>query len=169
MPDALRPLRVNALELLRQPGAEREIEVTVDAGDLDIAHPLVRGDVEVRYRLESLNDGIVVSGTASVPWSGECRRCLRSLAGVEVVPVEEFHQIELTDPDAFAIENNQLDLAPMTRESVILALDDERLCRADCQGLCPVCGVDRGQTECNCDTSVRDERWAVLDELRVDD
>lgn len=169
MPDALRPLRVNALELLRQPGSVREIEATLDAGELDLVHPLVQGDVDVRYRLESLNDGIVVSGTASVPWSGECRRCLRPLAGVEVVPVEELYQRELTDPDAFEIENNQLDLAPMTRESVMLALDDERLCGADCRGLCPVCGVDRGQTECDCDTSVRDERWAVLDELRVED
>ena len=67
------------------------------------------------------------------------------------------------DPDAFPIEHGQLDLAPMVREEVLLAVPDAPLCRPDCAGLCPTCGADRNAAPCDCDTAVRDDRWAALD------
>ena len=65
--------------------------------------------------------------------------------------------------------NGQIDLAPMVREEVLLAVPDGPLCRPDCPGLCPICGADLAEGPCGCDTTERDERWAVLDQLRVDD
>jgi len=169
MPDPLRPLRVNAVELLRQPGASRHVELHVAASDLDVDHPNLAGDLDVAARLEALNHGIVVTGTVRVPWTGVCRRCLVELSGMATVELDELYQVELEDPDAFPIENGQLDLAPMVRESALLELDQALLCRVECAGLCPVCGTDRNVDRCSCDTSVRDERWAVLDELVVDE
>ena len=72
-----------------------------------------------------------------------CRRCLRPLDGVVVADVDELYQEHVTDPDAFPIEDGQLDLAPMVRETVLLELADAPLCRHDCAGLCPSCGIDR--------------------------
>jgi uncharacterized protein len=169
MPDPLTPLRVNAVELLRQPGASRTVELHVAAADLDVAHAKLAGDLDVAARLDALTDGIVVSGTIAVPWTGVCRRCLAELHGVATVGLDELYQVEVVDPDAFPIENGQLDLAPMVRETALLELDRELLCRAECEGLCPVCGADRNVEPCGCDITVRDERWAILDELVVDD
>ena len=56
----------------------------------------------------------------------------------------------------------------MTRELVLLELPDAPLCRDDCAGICAVCGVDRNVEPCDCDDTVRDERWAVLDQLDLD-
>jgi uncharacterized protein len=170
MPNPLRPLRVNAVELLRQPGATRRIEAHIAADALGVEHAALAGDdVEIAIEVESYDDRIMVSGTVSVAWTSGCRRCLRELADVAAVAVDELHQIELTDPNAFAIDHGQLDLAPLVREAVLLALDDERICRAECAGLCPVCGIDRNDDACDCTTDVRDERWAALDQLVVDD
>jgi uncharacterized protein len=169
MSDPLRPLRVDALELLRRPGAEREIAVVVAPADLDVAHPALDGSIAVEYRLESLHDGIALRGTVHTPWAAACRRCLRELTDVDHTAVDELYQCELTDPDAYVIEQDRLDLVPVTRETALLALDDERLCAADCAGLCPSCGIDRNVATCACDLTRRDERWAVLDELRVDE
>ncbi len=169
MSDPLRALRVNAVELLRQPGAERGIEVTIEAEPLDVVHDRLAGDVTVALRLESVNDGILVAGTISAPWSGSCRRCLHELSGTATAEVEELYQREVTEPDAFAIESNQLDLVPMAREAILLELDAERLCRDECAGLCPSCGIDRNDGSCDCVTEVRDERWAALDALKVED
>ena len=72
------------------------------------------------------------------------------------------------DPEAFPIENGQLDLAPMVREEVLLGVPDAPLCRDDCAGICPSCGADLNDGPCGCTTTVRDERWAVLDQLRDD-
>jgi uncharacterized protein len=55
------------------------------------------------------------------------------------------------------------------REYVVLELPDDPLCRDECAGICPVCGIDRNSGSCECDTTVRDERWSALDDLRLDD
>ena len=169
MADPLRPLRINAVELLRQPGATRDVALDVDAASLDIDHDRLVGDIRVELRLTALNDGIDVDGTVSADWATVCRRCLTDVSGAAVGVVDELYQIEPLDPDAYTIEDGQLDLAPLVRETVLLELDTERVCRDDCAGLCPVCGVDRNTTECSCDTAVSDERWSALEGFVPDD
>jgi uncharacterized protein len=163
-----RALRINAGELRRQPGSRRRVELSIPPGDLDLGDDRISGEVDVAVDLESTIDGIVVGGTAAVGWSDVCRRCLRPIDGVAVARVDELYQDHVTDPDAFPIEGDQLDLAPMTRELVLLELPDAPLCRDDCAGICAVCGRDRNVDPCDCDDSVRDERWAVLDQLDLD-
>ena len=163
MVDLLRPLRVNAVELLRQPGAVRPVEVVIAAGPIDADHERIDGDIHVDLRLEALNDGIKVTGTVRTAWSTVCRRCLADVSGEAVGVIDELYQIHPLDPDAYIIEDGQLDLVPLVRETVLLELDLERLCQEDCAGLCPECGVDRNVTSCSCDTSVNDDRWAALE------
>jgi uncharacterized protein len=166
---ALRPLRVNAVELLRQPGTVKPIDVSVTGSELDVEHEALAGDVDVVVDLETMNDGIVVRGAVSAPWARPCRRCLRDLSGVAVADVDELYQVEVVDTEAFPIIDNQLDLAPMARQAALLELDDERVCRDDCAGLCPSCGIDRNTATCDCDNEVKDHRWAALDGLILDD
>jgi len=161
--DALRPLRVNAVELLRQPGAMREVVVEVAAEPIDAQHERLVGDIGVDLRLEALRDGIRVTGTVAAAWATECRRCLAPLGEVARVAVDELYQVERIDEDAYPIEDGQLDLVPLVRETALIELDLERQCREDCAGLCPVCGVDRNVTTCDCDVTVRDDRWAALE------
>jgi len=161
--DPLRPLRINAVELLRQPGAVRDVSVDIDAAPLDAEHERLVGDVHVELQLTALNDGIDVNGTVSADWATVCRRCLADVSGTAVGRVDEVYQVELLDAEAYVIHDGQIDLAPLVRETVLLELDAERLCRDDCSGLCPVCGVDRNTTDCSCDTTVSDERWAALE------
>jgi uncharacterized protein len=51
----------------------------------------------------------------------------------------------------------------------LLELPNDVLCRDDCAGICPVCGIDRNAGTCDCDTTVRDDRWAALDGLQLDE
>lgn len=165
MPD---PLVVNAAELLRRPGTDKVIEVAVPLGTLDIDDERFPdgAEVSVRLHLESLSDGIVVDGELSVPWHGSCRRCLTPAAGVTRSEVHELYQRTLTDPDAFEIVGEQLDLRPVVRELALLDAPSTPLCRADCAGLCPSCGINRNDHECECAPPPPDPRWAALDELK---
>jgi uncharacterized protein len=164
-------LTVNAVELLRQPGTRRHMDAAVALAELDIDDPRLAGDVAVDVTAESTLDDIVVAGTLTVDWRDTCRRCLRPLSAPLVVDVEERYALPgaSVDPEAFPIEHGQLDLAPMVRENVLLGVPDAPLCRDDCPGLCPICGADLQTDPCACDTAVRDERWAVLDQLHLDD
>ena len=125
--------------------------------------------------LTSTIDDIEVAGTLTVDWADTCRRCLRPLADSLRIHVDERYAeadetgLRRVDPEAFPIEHGQLDLAPMVREEVLLGVPDAPLCRPDCPGLCPVCGADLQSGTCDCTTEVRDERWAALDQLRLDD
>lgn len=162
-------LRVNARELLRVPGSVRHVDEAVDATDLGVSDERITGPIGVDLHAVSSIDGIVVSGTISIPWATACRRCLTDVTGTAVVDVDEIYQDDVTDEEAFPIEGDQIDLAPPVREYVLIELPDGPLCRDDCAGICPVCGIDRNESTCECDTTVRDERWAALDDLRLDE
>ena len=164
-----RELRINAVELLRQPGAAKPVATTVSGADLEVEHEALAGDIDVDVLLTVMNDGIVVRGDVRAPWSGPCRRCLKDLSGVAVADVDELYQVDVIDEDAYPILDNQLDLAPTARQAALLELDEERLCRDDCAGLCPQCGIDLNTASCDCDTEVKDHRWAALDGLVLDD
>jgi uncharacterized protein len=164
-------LLVNAVELARQPGAIRRVDTVVALAELDAVDPHLGGDsgdaadVAVDLTLESTLDDIVVTGTLTVEWSDECRRCLRPLADALRIVVEERYT-DSPELDEFPITNGQIDLRPMVREEVLLAIPDAPLCRDDCPGLCPVCGIDLQSSLDHGHPEERDERWAVLDQLR---
>lgn len=182
MPDPLRPLRLDARELLRAPGSTHRVERRFSPGDLDVEHEAIRGDVEVDLAVDVTGDAIDVTGEIRAARHGRCRRCLREIDAVATAEVDERYRPDLGDAapttvdvdgrgddESYPIENGRLDLVPMTRELILLELDDEQTCRDDCAGLCPVCGLDRNENDCSCDTTVRDERWAALDALVVDE
>ena len=170
MAPRLHDLRLNARELLRQPGLRKPVEVSLPATDLGVDDDRITGDVGVDLVATSTIDGVVVEGTVSMPWTAACRRCLAEVVGVARIEVDEVYQDTIVEgDDAFPIEGDQIDLVPAVREAVLLEMPDDVLCRDDCAGICPVCGVDRNVTSCDCDTTVRDDRWAALDALRLDD
>lgn len=162
-------LRLNARELLRQPGMTRQIQAVLSADDLAVEDNRVAGSVDIVLEAVSSIDGIVVVGSVSTPWRAPCRRCLTEVEGTAQIAIDEVYQDDISDEHAFQIEGDQIDMAPAVREYVLLELPDGPLCRVDCAGICPVCGIDRNQGSCDCDTSVRDQRWAALDDLRLDD
>lgn len=167
-------LLVNATELLRQPGQRRHIDVVVAMDDVEVSDQRLSGAIAVDVTLESSVDDIDVAGQLRVAWADTCRRCLRPVEATLVIDVEERYApaerigTGTVDPEAFPIEHGQLDLAPMVREEVLLGVPDAPLCRDDCPGLCPTCGADLAAGPCACPTEVRDERWAVLDQLRLE-
>jgi uncharacterized protein len=162
-------LRLNARELLRQPGADRRITAELQAIDLGVTDDRATGSVMVELTAVSSVDGIVVAGSISAPWRAPCRRCLSDVTGVARIAVDEVYQDDVGDDDAFQIEGDQIDMAPAVREYVLLELPEGPLCRDDCAGICPVCGIDRNRSTCGCDTSVGDDRWAALKDLKLDD
>ena len=160
-------LRVNATELLREPGSRRHVEALLLLTELDVDDPRLADEVAVDVVAISTLDDVEVAGTLTVDWSDTCRRCLRPLGGALRMEVDERYAGD--DPDAFPIEHGQIDLAPMVRENVLLGVPDAPLCRDDCPGLCPTCGADLAAGPCGCEPVAGDDRWAILDQLRTDD
>lgn len=162
-----KPLIVNVLELLRRPGSIKDVDATVSSSDIEFGDDRITDKpVRVIVHLESLTDGVSVTGSVHAAWQGECRRCLVPIDRDIEVAVTEMYQVVVQDPDAHAIELDQINLLPMVRENVLLALPLAPLCVDSCAGLCPSCGVARNDTPCACKEPPADNRWDALDSLK---
>lgn len=123
--------------------------------------------VKVDIKLQSYSGGLHARGTVQAPWHGICRRCSLPVLGTANVRVNERFVDERGpgDDDAYLIANDFADLAPLVHDAIFLELPLAPLCREDCQGLCPYCGIDRNEATCDCQMPT-DPRWATLDSLR---
>ena len=147
--DPRQPLVLDTRELGRRPGSMREVHRTAPAPErlgVDLIGVPAGADVELDLRLESVMEGVLVSGTATVPLSGECGRCLEPVSDTLTVDLQELYSYDGdddgdADEETARMEGDLLDLEPVLRDAVVLALPLTPLCREDCSGLCAECGV----------------------------
>jgi uncharacterized protein len=127
-------------------------------------------DVELELRLESVVEGVLVTGTARVRVEGECVRCLDPVASEEEVRVQElyYYPDQNTDDDeAGRLEGDYIDLEPLLRDAVVLGLPFRPVCRDDCPGLCAECGA-RLADHPGHRHEQGDPRWAALQALTIE-
>jgi uncharacterized protein len=105
----------------------------------------------------------IIGGTARLT----CNRCLTDFTQDISVPFSETFREEGddADPDALSFYGDEIDIAESVREALVIAEPLKALCREDCLGICPVCGVNRNENPCACDTAVLDPRLAALGKL----
>ena len=164
------PLVVDTHELGRRPGAERTYDLHIDApADLgsDVYGVPEGSPIDIEFRLEAVMDGVLATGTASGSVKGECVRCLLEINDDFDV---DFQELYLYSPvpsedggeDELALDEDLLDLEPVLRDAVVLALPHNPVCDPDCPGLCPECGARLADDPDHTHEAVIDPRWATL-------
>jgi len=78
-------------------------------------------------------------------------------------------EINEDDLDVYTYEDDEIDLEPLLREQLILAIPYAPLCKEDCKGLCSQCGADLNVAPCNCDREASDPRLAALKKIKLSD
>jgi len=161
-------------ELGRRPGSQREVSRTVPApADLGIEVLGVPegSQVEFDLRLEAVMEGVLVTGTARAALEGECARCLEPISDdIEVRFQELFvYDDKDVDPDeefeVSTLQDDLVDLEPLLRDAVVLALPFQPLCTEDCLGLCTTCGARLADDPDHGHDERVDPRWAALSTL----
>ena len=125
-------------------------------------------EIDLDLRLESVMEGVLVSGTATAPLSGECGRCLEPVDETLTVDLQElfaYADSEDQDEDVPLMEGDLLDLEPVLRDAVVLALPLTPLCRPDCAGLCAECGERLDDLPEDHAHAAADPRWTALQGL----
>jgi uncharacterized protein len=130
--------------------------------------------VDLDLRLESVSEGVLVTGTVSAPTSGECARCLTPISGnVEIELTELFAypdsatEATTEDDEVGHVVDDSIDLEQPIIDAIGLALPFAPLCGPDCEGLCPDCGVPLATAEPGHGHEKIDPRWAKLAALRT--
>lgn len=164
MMSTLSGLRISVADLLRRPGAARPVTLAEPVAGLGTPGAGVPADepVELDLTLERVSEGIVVRGTVRAEWRGECSRCLQPVHGEREVHVDELFEPHPLEGDTYLLDGDEIDLEPVVRDALLLELPTVPLCRPDCAGLCPQCGIDRNEHTCDCTVDDTDPRWAAL-------
>lgn len=178
------PLVIDTHELGRRPGAmqrlTREVDAPRDLGIEGVVGVPEGAPLELDLRLESVMEGVLVTGTARASAKGECVRCLEPV-GLELEAdfqeMFSYHDADdrgrviaepgddaEDDEDRQYIEDGLIDLEPLLRDAVVLALPMQPVCQDDCQGLCSACGARLTDDPDHHHDAV-DIRWAALQGL----
>jgi uncharacterized protein len=186
-------MRVN-IDEIKVGGLDRSWDVSTDAlGEIlagDRAGWRPRAGAHVEAHLQKLERRVLMTARARAALEAECSRCLAPVAlelpvdfTLTFVPAEEVGPEGRAGPDrehhpsggSFDVRRaeeevytgKQVDLDPVLREQLLLALPGYPTCREDCKGLCPACGGNLNERECGCDRRVPDPRWAGLAKVKL--
>jgi uncharacterized protein len=188
-------VRVN-IDEIKEAGLERAWDVTREQMDEyvrdDRAGYRAGGPAHVAARLDRLGRRVRLRAHAGADLTCPCGRCLApvrvtvpvdfdlTLVPAEDTPVPqggsqredraEGHaggSFAPRDVEEETYEGKVIDLDPIVREQVLLALPGYPVCQEGCKGLCSVCGANLNEGDCGCDRRVPDPRWAGLEKMKI--
>lgn len=150
--------------------------ISMDAICQEIAGLVELTPVHVQVTATKTNANLYrVKGKQEAQAKFVCSRCLQAfsmplVSDWEAQFTEEAEMAhEIDGQEVQLLEPGELDLTPFVRESLLLQIPYAPICREDCQGLCPVCGVDRNHTACQCEQKAIDPRLAKLQDFAEED
>jgi uncharacterized protein len=157
-------LRFNVSDLIGRTGSTRRV-----SGELALALRLGTTQVDdvavVDANLEMATNVLMARIEAAVPAHLTCTRCLSEWdETIRTEIVQPYATVP--DENGYGIERgSNVDLGPVVRDEIALALPAAPLCREDCLGLCPICGTDLNNAPCGGHDDVAYSRFAVLRQL----
>lgn len=176
-------MQYNVAQLLQAPtGTVRQYEIDKSVSKvqalLDGDGVSARSPLQGTIILTRTTDGILVTGTLAVALELVCDRCLNAfevpveleleetfrptidiISGAALPPVKGEDLATLID------EHHVLDLSEVVRQGILLAVPMHPICRPDCVGLCPQCGQNLNDGQCDCELETVDPRWSKLQSL----
>jgi uncharacterized protein len=129
--------------------------------------------------LKNTGGELRIQGRYTVELKAQCDRCLVEArfpldAGFDLfyqpasnIARDEEIEIDEGEAEIGFYEHGGLELEDILREQILLALPMKRVCSEDCKGICPVCGKNRNQSDCDCHVAKTDDRWGALRKLEI--
>ncbi|WP_374758247.1 DUF177 domain-containing protein [Leifsonia sp. LS1] len=157
---------------MRRPGAMREQELAIPVRE-KLGEGLISvpegAMLDLDLRLESVHEGILVSAVASTTATGVCGRCLIDIEGPVEVDFQELFAYPSGEAFDYEVHDDHVDLEPLIRDAVVLALPFQPVCRPDCPGLDPETGERLADVPDREPTQTVDPRWSALAGFQASD
>ncbi|WP_251051386.1 MULTISPECIES: DUF177 domain-containing protein [unclassified Microbacterium] len=162
------PFNLPARDIVRRPGEMREHEFTVT-----LTEPWGEGivtfetgsQIDIDVRLESVHEGILVSGTADAEYVGVCGRCLTEIARPVEVEFQELFAYPGEEETDFEVQDDHVDLETLVRDAAVLSLPFQPVCQPDCPGLDPSTGERLTVSTGTEQAAPIDPRWSALQNI----
>ncbi len=162
-------MKINIASVLRNDGATKDFSGEVNLGKvefmgstLDFKEPL-----SVAGKVLNIGGTLEITATIKGGYVTECSRCGIDVA--EGFSAELFESMDNDfsdiDEECIVVQGNVIDISGSIEACIFGNIPLQTLCSEDCKGLCPVCGINLNEKECNCDTTVYDPRFAIFRNL----
>lgn len=120
-----------------------------------------------------VDDNILLSGTIKYTFEDECARCLTPFENtvetkMEAALVHQLDEDDNSDEIQVKITDGCVDLEEAIKQMIYLTMPMKSLCKKDCKGICPNCGINLNNENCKCEESLTDPRFDKLRELLKD-
>ena len=166
------------IELTGLGEGETQWSKTVGPEEIELVFPdyTFAEPVGVRLSITNVENQYILKGRATTHAQTRCVKCLQEF-GLRVEEEIGWAVQAVSDPaliadqeeaeDFWFIDRNEnhLEIGPRVRETILISLPANPLCRPDCRGLCPHCGADLNQGPCGCGEKETDGRWTPLQHL----
>lgn len=166
------PFFLPVRDIVRKPGEMREhsISVTlVEKWGEGIVSVEAGETVDIEVRLESVHEGILVSGTADSDYTGVCGRCLTDIVAPVEVEFQELFAYPGEEETDYEVQDDHVDLEILVRDAVVLSLPFQPVCQPDCPGLDSSTGEKLAVSTDAESTAPIDPRWSALRQITDQD
>lgn len=162
------PIKINVHQIRENKSGQVAGRFTLRPEELELTNPKgVWHPLTFDFTCTNAGDLYVLEGRLESSTSQQCSRCLAPvkvpLAASVLAQFSPYQRQESEDCCFF--RGDELDITEVLRENAILALPVKPLCSPDCKGLCPQCGTDLNQGQCQCKPKAVDPRLAALAKL----
>jgi uncharacterized protein len=161
---------------------EVRFDETFPPGELDFSGSEVTQTLPLRVIgvaeiLHNTGGEVRIKGRMTTTVEAVCDRCLGTARYAIDAPFDLFYRPEADLPieDEFAIDEGEAEIAyykepglileDILSEQITLQLPMQRVCGENCEGICPICGLNRNETSCRCTEAPADDRWSALRDL----
>ncbi|WP_460521074.1 YceD family protein [Humibacter antri] len=151
---------------MREESLTVEVPEKLGEGLLSVA---AGAPLELDLRLESVHEGILISGEASAVATGVCGRCLTDISEPVQVDFQELFAYSSGEAFDAEVHDDHVDLEPPVRDAVVLSLPFQPVCRPDCPGLDPETGERLADLPDREPSEFIDQRWAALADFPASD
>ncbi|WP_309694274.1 DUF177 domain-containing protein [Microbacterium foliorum] len=166
------PFVLPVRDIVRKPGEMREHEFSVtlkDAWGEGIVSYEASSELDLDVRLESVHEGILVSGIVDAEYSGVCGRCLIDIVRPVEVEFQELFAYPGEEETDFEVQDDHVDLETLVRDAAVLALPFQPVCQPDCPGLDPETGERLTASTDKEHAAPIDPRWSALQNITDQD
>jgi uncharacterized protein len=166
------PFVLPARDIVRRPGEMREHEFSVtlaEAWGEGIVALDAGSQLDLDVRLESVHEGILVTGTVDGEYSGVCGRCLIDIVRPVEVEFQELFAYPGEEETDFEVQDDHVDLETLVRDATVLSLPFQPVCQPDCPGLDPQTGERLAVSTDKEQAAPIDPRWSVLQQITDQD
>lgn len=167
-------MKIEIREIMPE-GTDFHFSESAEEMDISVTGVKFPSPIDVDLSIALSGDELICQGEVYTEVEVECSRCLELFD----LPVRERLQFVVQMIDSLVVDIDEdtddfemipksqtfIDISDRVRDSIVLKISMKPLCNEDCKGLCPMCGVNLNDSECDCMPDKKDERWDALKNL----